>query len=265
MDQKIKKYIDILIGLEPKFKEAGELAIKLRQTAKSHNKYQTGNQVIDIVTEADLAVQEYILSEMAKTELVECELLAEENTPSVSKFKGSNGLVLTLDPIDGTLIYASNGRFFSIIVGLNDKKTPQYTYFLYPAVNWSRRIIADGIVDSGPLPQVNVNNIDLSKTISCSFRNPQKTTPEIYNKLAQEGYQFRQLPDITKESSSTTLFFLDQVAGYYTEKPGAWDGLGVLHYAQVKNYKIFSDIDISKAKKGDHNMYYPGWYVVLRK
>jgi hypothetical protein len=50
------------------------------------------------VTGADLQVQEFILSRLAETPLVECELFAEEATPSVYKFKGTNGLVFLIDP-----------------------------------------------------------------------------------------------------------------------------------------------------------------------
>ena len=106
MQTNSQKFIDILISLEPVFKKAGELAVKMRETAKSKNKFNTGIAGIDIVTEADLAVQEFILSEMAKTKLIECELIGEEDTPLTKKFKGTNGLVLTLDPIDGTILYA---------------------------------------------------------------------------------------------------------------------------------------------------------------
>ena len=111
----------------------------MRATAKSKNKFNTGVAGIDIVTEADTAVQEMILSEMAKTKLVECKLIAEEDTPSVKKFKGTNGLVLALDPIDGTIIYASTGRFFSTIVSLYGKENFLYTFCNYPVVNWSAK------------------------------------------------------------------------------------------------------------------------------
>ena len=128
MENKTEECIKILIGLEPVFKKAGELALKMRKTAGKRNKFNTGVAGIDIVTEADTAVQEMILSEMAKTKLVECELFAEEDTPSAKKFKGTNGLVLALDPIDGTLIYASTGRFFSTMISLTDKKNILYTF-----------------------------------------------------------------------------------------------------------------------------------------
>ena len=92
MKNEIEECIDVLVESEPMFKRAGDLALKLRSTASSRNKYQSGIKGIDIVTEADLAVQEAILSELAKTKLIECQLIAEEDTTTVAKFKGMNVL-----------------------------------------------------------------------------------------------------------------------------------------------------------------------------
>ncbi len=264
MTQNTEEYIDLLIELEPVFKKAGELALELRQTAKSSYKSETGLHGVDLVTEADLAVQEMVLSEMVKTKLAECKIVAEENTPSVAKFKGINGLTITIDPIDGTFIYASNGRFFSTIICLNDGESLLYTFTHYPAVNWTRRIANNEIQDFGDLPRVKTKEgLDLFKTISASFRDPAKTVPDIYAKLVAEGYTFRKLSDITDESGSYTLFTLGQVVGYYTDNPGAYDGMCGLHYAQVKGFRIESTVDFSKPMSGPHGQYYPGWYYVL--
>ena len=259
--------VKVLIELEPVFKKAGELAIKMRKTAGSRNKFNTGVAGIDIVTEADIAVQEMILSEMAKTKLIECELIAEEDTPSVNKFKGTNGLVLTLDPIDGTIFYANDKRFFCIIICLHDSKSLLYSFYYYPVVNWSRRIAENKVEDFGELPKMNTKDgLDLGHTIAHSFGDPAKIIPEIYSKLTKEGYTFHNtFTEITDESGSATLFFLNQVAGYFTNNPGAYDGLGILYYGQVKKYQIYSDIDISKSVNGPHGKYCPGWYLVLRK
>lgn len=265
MIQNTEEYINLLISLEPIFKQAGDLALKLRSTAKASYKSETGVHGVDLVTEADLAVQEMILSAMVKTKLIECKIIAEENTPSVAKFKGSNGLTLTIDPIDGTFIYTSNGRFFSIIVCLNDGQSLLYTYTLYPAVDWARRIANSQVQDFGILPKVKTkDNLDLTKTIASSFRDPAKTVPEVYAKLVTEGYIFRNLTDITDEAGSCTLFFLDQVAGYYTDNPGAYDGLCALHYAQVKGLRSESTVDLSQPLVGPHGQYYPGWCYTLR-
>lgn len=104
----------------------------------------------------------------------------------------------------------------------------------------------------------------MTKTIAYSFRDPAKTVPDVFAKLGAEGYVFRNLPEITDESGSCTLFFLNQVAGYYTDNPGAYDGLCALHYAEVNKLIIQSTIDLSKPIVGPYGQYYPGWYYVLR-
>lgn len=267
MPDKYKEYVDILIKLEPAFRRAGNMALNLRSTALSRNKYQSGIEGIDIVTEADLKVQEEILSEMAKTKLIDCKLIAEEDTPSVNKFKGINGLVLTLDPIDGTIFYKNNKRFFCIIVCLHDDESMLYSFYHYPVVNWSRRITENKVEDFGDLPKVNTkDDLDFSHTIAHTFGEPEKVIPEIYSKLIKDGYKFHNAyTEITDESGATTLFFLNQVAGYFTNNPGSYDGLGTLYYGKVKKYQIYSDIDISKSVQGSRGEYCPGWYLVLRK
>lgn len=266
MEVDVKKCIDVLIESESIIKEAGKLSLELRSATKTSNKLQTGIEGIDIVTEADCAVQEFILSKLAKTELVNCKIIAEEDTPSVAKFKGTNGLTLTIDPIDGTIFYVNNKRFFCIIICLRSEKEMLYTFCHYPVVNWSRRVTNNEVQDFGELPEVNTNsNLDLSKIISHTFAEPEKNIPEIYSKLVAEGYVFKKVPEITDESSSHTLLYLNHVAGYFTNNPGAYDGLCMLLYGQVKKFQIYSEIDISKVIDGARGKYCPGWYLVLRK
>lgn len=266
METDIKKYIDILVEFEPIIKEAGKLSLKLRSTTKTHNKLQTGIEGVDIVTEADCAVQEFILSKLTKTELVNCKIIAEEDTPSVTKFKGTNGLTLTIDPIDGTIFYANGKRFFCIIICLRNEKEMLYTFCHYPVVNWSRRVADGSVVDFGELPEVKTKDgLDLSKIITHTFAEPEKNIPEVYLKLVLEGYIFKKVSEITDESSSHTLLYLNQTAGYFTNNPGAYDGLCALLYGQVKKFKIYSGIDIAKVADGTRGKYCPGWYLVLRK
>lgn len=60
MNSKENKLIDILISLEPIFKKAGNLSLDLRKTATISKKLETGIAGIDMVTNADLEVQELI-------------------------------------------------------------------------------------------------------------------------------------------------------------------------------------------------------------
>jgi fructose-1,6-bisphosphatase/inositol monophosphatase family enzyme len=71
--------VECLENLEPAFVQAGRTALRVQGNVHSYNKLQTGNPAIDIVTEADLATQETILSAMQTTPLVGRRLLAEED------------------------------------------------------------------------------------------------------------------------------------------------------------------------------------------
>lgn len=264
MENNSQEFINILIELEPVFKKAGELALQMRATAKSKNKFNTGVAGIDIVTEADTAVQEFILSEMAKTKLVECQLFAEEDTPSVKKFKGTNGLVLALDPIDGTIIYASTGRFFSTIVSLFGKEKFLYTFCNYPVVNFSKRITEGKVEDFGEFSKIKIKGgLDLKKVIVYTHGNLEKQDAKIYDKLIKDGYKFLTYSDISGEAGSCSLFFGDRVAGFYRETPNPYDGFVALHYGQAKKFRIYSNVDLTKFEVGDHGPHYSGWYVVL--
>lgn len=60
-----------------------------------------------IVTSADLAVQEAVLQCLLESGLQECAVDVEENTPSFRQFKPSDGApTIFVDPIDGTLAYS---------------------------------------------------------------------------------------------------------------------------------------------------------------
>lgn len=266
MAQIVKKYVNALIKLEPIFKQASEMSLELRSTVDVKKKLNTGIDLVDIVTEADLLVQETILVEAAKTVLKDCILVAEEKTPSVKKFKGSNNLTLALDPIDGTFLYTSNGRLFNTQVSLKSENKILYTFCHYPAVKWSMRMSDDGVLEFGKKPRATVKTRDnLSKSIMYTTGDPAIDIPDIYKKLTGEGYIFRYLFDITDDAGSTTLFLLDQAGGYYKNMPQVCDGLTAYHYAQVKNYQIFSNLNISKliAGKGGTD-YYKGWYIALK-
>ena len=61
----------------------------------------------NIVTSADLIVQETILESLLAHGLEDCAIQAEENTPSLQRFRGNERLAtLYIDPIDGTLAYS---------------------------------------------------------------------------------------------------------------------------------------------------------------
>lgn len=262
-------YVEELIKLESLFTKAGALAVELQNKAKSYNKFSTGKADFDIVTKADLEIQEFILQAMAKTPLRACQLFAEENTPSVKLFKGAGNLFLTLDPINGTSLYADGKKYWNIIIALHDERDFLYTISLYPTVSWTNKIIGKKYESIGQKPKIHLLQ-DGSKTIVYSYGITDVIDRKLYHDLILQGYNFKLRKELTDESGSTTLLQTGQVAGYFNSKPLVYDGLVSLHYAQAMGYKIYSfgsrnELDLAEVKKDQDFLYHPGYYIVLVK
>lgn len=255
-------------GLEPTFFQAGELAYKMQKDVNHHSKFNTGNNEIDIVTEADTAVQEFLLKELAKTELVGCRMLAEENTPTVNRFNEQGKCYLSLDPIDGTATYARGGKFFCVIVSLHNGKIPLYTFVHYPALNWTHRIINNNYSVSGETPSFNLPP-EAIKTVVYGFGNPDKSIPKLYQELRNKGINFTKVQTIDRDAWTIPMFTCNKVAGVYGEDVNVYDGLVEFHFALAKGYKVYSDgpnggFDLSNIKQRDYGLYYPGYYLALQ-
>lgn len=259
--------IKTLSKLEPVFLQAGRMAVKMQSTAKHHNKTNTGNIVSDIVTEADLAVQEFLLGEMVKTELVDCRLLGEENTTLVSKFTGTNGYYLGIDPIDGTATYARGGKFFSVIVSAHDGKNLLYTFKHLPVFGWTIKIVEKTYSTIGVQPKFESSLAGKHKILHWNY-NPEKTIPDIYKALKNKGLEFVNCADSRDDTSMQSMFICNQIAGFYAENPNAYDGLVALHAALATKREIYSggpsgSLDFTNIKKRETGLYYPGYYLVL--
>ena len=261
------QYLNILTSSEHIFQQAAQLACDLRNKVSSYSKSQTGDAGLDIVTEADLQVQEYVLSRLAETPLVDCEMIAEESTPSVSKFKGSNGLVLTIDPIDNTAAYVAGQGFFSIIIGMHNKKDILYSYYHYPLLNWTKKIVKNKVEDIGSLPEIIIKDVDPMKKIAyLSHVKPDKLPTEIEEIFKNKGLSVCDRKEISDEATMTAQVYLGKISGVCVSNPIAYDCLGVLHYALATGlYEIYSTVDLTRPSKGKFGVYYPGLYVVWRK
>lgn len=259
------KYINELVKLEPVFEKAGKLACELQEKSISQMKYNSGFIEADIVTNADLEVQEMILQEAVKTKLVDCILLAEEDTPSVNKFTGSQKLYLTLDPINGTSLYAKGRPYFNLIAGLHNDRDVLYSYLSCPKVSWSMSIVRDKITTKGQPPRINLA-APADKAIIYSYGNPKKFAPDLHKYFENLGYEAVAKKSLTDESGSTTLFCSEQVAGFYAENLCVEDALTALHYAQAKKYQIKTsqDFDITKIIETSHGRIHPGCYFAVR-
>ena len=240
----ISKYIDDLIRLEPIFIKAGELALKMQKNIKSDSKSNSGVHFFDIVTKADLAVQEYILKELAKTSLVECRLLAEENTPSVNKFSPKSDIYLTLDPINGTSIYAEGKESFDLIVTLHDGEEMLYTFDFFPAFKWQNRLTTK-YESKGRPPIINLPK-DSEKTVVQKFTSDYKSLGEkFHSELTKSGYIFKKATDLYQDIVTDSVLLTKSVAGIYVQNPVVYDGLVGLHLAKTNNYKVFKSDDFS--------------------
>lgn len=245
------------------------MAVDMQLTAKNHNKFATGWGAIDIVTEADLAVQKFLLENFIKTELVDCRLLPEEKTSLVENFTGNNGLYLAIDPIDGTANYAKGLAHFSVMVSLHDGKNLLYSFKHFPLLNWTIKIIGKDYQEIGSRPAVELPSGSANKVVY--YRgSPKKIIPEIYKELTNKGLEFATVSSVREDISGQTMLELNKVAGYYAEDINVYDGLFSLHYAQAKKKKIYSggpngNLDLSNIKKRDIGLYYPGYYLVLNQ
>jgi Inositol monophosphatase family len=260
--------LDILVSFEAIFEQAANLACELRNKVSSYNKSQTGAEGIDIVTEADLRVQEFVLTKLAETPLIECELIAEESTPTVSRFKGTNGLVLSIDPIDGTATYVAGGKHFSLIVSMHNKKDLLYSYYRYPLLNWTKRILKNQVEDAGDAPEVKIKpDIEPMKMVAyLAHAKPVELPFDIEEKFRFRGLSVHNRKEISDETSMTMLLFLGRIAGACVQDPIAYDCLGILHYAYATGmFEIYSTVDLSKPTKGPFGVYYPGLYIVWKK
>jgi len=260
------KEIKIIQQFEDVFIEAGKLAVKLRNDAVVKQKHNTGINDIDIVTSSDLAVQEFVLQKLVKSELKHCEIVAEEDTHSKNLFAKSSDHVITIDPIDGTNLYVSGKKMYSIIITIHNKKRPIYTFCYFPEVKWGIKIVYDRYQFFGNKPEI-IHNKVLPKTVVYSFYNPVDCIPEQSAKLLKKGYVFRNKKEINDDAGSTALFLLGIVDGYFVENGSAVDCLVGLHYALARGFEVYQNIDLTKTVPSiisGGNDEYRGNYLVIR-
>lgn len=256
--------IQELIKLEPIFTKAGDLAAERQENVKSYNKFNTGQAAFDIVTEIDLEVQEIILKAMAKTPLKTCRLLAEEDTLSAKLFNPNGNLILALDPIDGTKLYANKEKYWSVIVSLRNDKELIYTFDYFPAAKWGAKILGKNYEQIGEKPKIKLLQ-GTSKVISYSYGSTDVIDRKIYDEIISEGYVFKLVKELTHESGSTALFLAGQAAGYFNPIVLVYDSLVALHFAQAKGYKIYSvGLDLAEIKNENGMVYHPGYYIVIK-
>jgi myo-inositol-1(or 4)-monophosphatase len=113
--------------LEPLARKAGELAMShfgnLRRGAISHK------GPLDLVTEADRAVEALIIAELGAA-FPEDGILGEEG----GMVSGSSGRIWVIDPIDGTINFVRGGRQWAVSIGLWQDGQPVAGILYAPAL-----------------------------------------------------------------------------------------------------------------------------------
>jgi hypothetical protein len=261
------KELDLIQTFEDTFIKAGKLATSLRKEATIESKFDSGEHDVDIVTSSDIAVQEFVLSELAKSDLNQLELVAEEDTPSIHKFAKHADLVLTIDPIDGTANYAKGGDGYNIIVSIHDKVRPIYTFRYIPEKDWGQKIVGDKAEFFGEKPHYDFVKKPKVITYPAYFGvDPKNEITELYEQLVGEGYTFVDKKKVFPDTGATTQFLLEMVDGFFSINGSPVDNFVALHYGLAKGYKIYRDLDLSHLAPSKHGGigHYEGWYVVLK-
>ncbi len=261
---KREDYIKAIQTFEPVFFDAGKLAVELQKGIVPKTKLGTGVHDIDVVTDADTAVQEMVLSAASKTILSECRLVAEEDTESVGKFNPNGEFLFAIDPIDGTHRYAEGGQIFSLIVSLQAPGLPIYTFAHYPAIRWTHWFIGNTHREEGQKPGISIKRTD--KAITYSYGDPKSRVSDLeIQKMKTRGYDFVDKESLTSDCGATTTLLAGVVEGYYCEDPLAVDGLVGMHYGLAHNCEIHSTLQKEWPKPGFGGIRYSGYYFVIRE
>lgn len=109
---------EYLLKLAPK---AGEI---LRKYFVSRNFTTTSKGEVDVLTQADAEVENFIISNI-KAKFPLCPILGEETSPKdYASFKNLDNLWV-IDPLDGTVNFSRGISNFAISIGLVDKGIPK--------------------------------------------------------------------------------------------------------------------------------------------
>lgn len=254
--------------LEPAFVRASQAALSMQKGIKYYSKLETGDPAVDIVTEADLATQEAILTAMRSTPLVGCRLLAEEDTESVKLFAPESNFYIGIDPIDGTAVYARGGEHFSTIISLHDGDRFLYMSIYFPAWDWKLKIARGKYAASGNPPNLPKFD-DSEQTIVYWSGNPEARIPrEILAALVAKGIRFTKMSAFGRSIGTIELFAAKTIAGVYHEDMNVYDGCAEYVIASGRAQPVFSDstsgsLRLSDIRRREKGLFYPGHYLVL--
>ena len=108
--------------------KAGEILMKYQNEGFT---IDTKRNEIDIVTEADISSEKYVVSALSET-FPEDAILAEEG----SEKKGGSGYTWVIDPLDGTTSFSHKFPFFAVAIALVDADNKPIVGLVYaPKLN----------------------------------------------------------------------------------------------------------------------------------
>lgn len=262
---------ETLLELEPEIRSIAERGGRFQGQVDSLTKSHTGSLAADLVTQADYWVQRELLQLFATTQLVGCQLVAEESSaelaPLMERFAPSSDYQLFIDPIDGTKRFVEGLPFFSTIVSLRHRHRCLYTFCYYPKLSWWVRALGmESFEVSGRVPlSLPVGNrqsvVYTSGTPERDFADWQAEMP---------GWDWLK-GDSLHPCGSKLLYLSGSVAGYASSKPNLYDGLMIYHYAMVRRHQLKeqdargqSPLDLASWESTPRGMQVSGRYLCLQ-
>lgn len=250
---------------------AGYMARMLRPGIRVTINGQSGNQMVDVLTSADLEIQEEVLRALVQSEtLLSCQMRAEENTPSVARFYGKSLYTIVLDPIDGTFLYINDHELYSLLIGMHNEQQMIYSFNFYPEIRWGLEIVGDKTKFFGSTPKLpeEVLSQIASKTIGYVdySHDPRDILPSyLYQSYLDNGYNFVRMTE-TEGYGPNLLFLLGTIDGLFTFNGNAVDAFMPLHFAQAQGYSVVTTVDFSSLRSGPagYGDIYPGYFITTR-
>ncbi|MDD5731564.1 MAG: hypothetical protein PHU42_01615 [Patescibacteria group bacterium] len=253
-------------------KKAGAYSLEIRRNGlKISHKTNTGEEKSDILTNADLKVQEVILNELLKTHLRKCMLVSEENTRYIDRFAKKSNYLLSIDPIDGTLAYAKKPRSkkFQIIIQLKNQYEILITAIYYPAYDELLYIANDKVMLNGKKLKLgkNKSRSDIATKDDLSIR-----ARRFFSKNGLNPIDYKSHPKIP----GYIYLVKSKYGGFYKKNINAYDGLVWAHLVNAmggRTIEIVSGKEIGKdynffnikreTLRGRNRLVHPGEYMAI--
>ncbi|MBU0457953.1 hypothetical protein KJ652_06445 [Patescibacteria group bacterium] len=241
-----ERAISILKDVLPETMErAGKRGLEIQRQPEivQKSKTETGNERFDLVTEADLALQEIVLKELIKTELRRCIIKPEEETPTTKKFTGEVPISITIDPVNGTQRFINRSKAWEIMVGAQTPDQILYTCSRSPGFDYTLEIDEEhGIKHFGRLPDIPKDVIGDNAIFVKNRERFLEQFPEMAEHLSLDEYQFQDsdphFDAINGRLGRNMTFVAGLVKGILKYRANVYDGLLPAHYAKHSGGKV---------------------------